>query len=280
MKKFKKLAIASLAAGMFVLVGCNTEGTSNSSDERQTPNTSEITEEAKLEPIRINPSIDADAVIQSEGPHGETAVSASTLELTAEDIEKIREGNYSAALVMHYAGNDWSNAQINGLKTTFEKMGIEVITVTDAQFSAEKQVSDLETVMARNPDIIVSIPTDPVSTSSAFRRAAEQGIHLIFMDNVPSNLNHGEHYVSVVSADNYGNGIAAAEVMAEELGGEGKIGIVYHDADFFVTKQRTEAFEATIQEKYPNIEIVARSGISVLMMDCRSLQPCLRQILS
>ncbi len=68
-------------------------------------------------------------------------------------------------------------------------------------------------------------------------------------------------YVSVVSADNYGNGIAAADIMAEQLGGEGKVGVVYHDADFFVTKQRTEAFEATMAEKYPNIEIVARGGI-------------------
>ncbi|ARK31281.1 substrate-binding domain-containing protein [Halalkalibacter krulwichiae] len=263
MKKFKKFAVASLAAGMLVLAGCNTESTSSSEEELSSSNSSETkTEETALEPITINANIDADAIIQSEGPYGESAVSATTLELTVEDIEKIKEGNYTAALVMHYAGNDWSNAQINGLETTFEKMGIEVIAVTDAQFSAEKQVSDLETVMARNPDIIVSIPTDPVSTASAFKRAAEQGTKLVFMDNVPSNLTHDEHYVSVVSADNYGNGIAAAEVLAEELGGEGKIGVVYHDADFFVTKQRTEAFEATIQEKYPNIEIVARGGIS------------------
>ncbi len=142
--------------------------------------------------MTINPDIPADQEIQSKGPYGEEAVSANTLELTVEDIEKIREGNYKAALVMHYAGNDWSNAQINGLQTAFEKMGIEVISVTDAQFSAEKQVSDLESVLARNPDIIVSIPTDPVSTASAYKRAAEQGVKLVFMDNVPSNLEHGD----------------------------------------------------------------------------------------
>ncbi|WP_307794872.1 substrate-binding domain-containing protein [Alkalihalobacillus sp. BA299] len=268
MKKLSKKVLATtLLSGMLILSACNSDSSSTQSESNANQTESETTEASSenessvIEPIAINPNIDADAEIMSKGPYGETAISASTLELSVEDIEKIREGNYKAALVMHYAGNDWSNAQINGLEATFEKMGIEVIAVTDAQFSAEKQVSDLETVLARNPDIIISIPTDPVSTASAFKRAAEQGAKLVFMDNVPNNLAHGEDYVSVVSADNYGNGIAAAEIMAEQLGGEGKIGVIYHDADFFVTKQRVEAFEATIQEKYPNIEIVARGGI-------------------
>lgn len=262
MKKLSKKILAStIVGGMLLLAACNSQDTATETIGGTDTQTSSENVSSVIEPITINPDIDGNAQIMSEGPYGETAISASTLELTVEEIEKIRDGNYKAALVMHYAGNDWSNAQINGLRTTFEKMGIEVIAVTDAQFSAEKQVSDLETVLARNPDIIVSIPTDPVSTASAFKRAAEQGVKLVFMDNVPNNLVHGEDYVSVVSADNYGNGVAAAEIMAEQLGGEGKIGVIYHDADFFVTKQRTEAFEATIKEKYPNIEIIARGGI-------------------
>jgi ribose transport system substrate-binding protein len=67
---------------------------------------------------------------------------------------------------------------------------------------------------------------------------------------------------NVVSADNYGNGVEAAEIMDAQLEEKGKIGVVFHDADFFVTRQRTDAFEKTIKEKYPNIEIVARSGIT------------------
>ena len=40
----------------------------------------------------------------------------------------------------------------------------ENVMVQDANFKPDKQVSDLETVMSKNPDIIVSIPTDPVAT--------------------------------------------------------------------------------------------------------------------
>jgi ribose transport system substrate-binding protein len=260
MKKLSSLILVILLSSVLALVGCGNQSASNESGSEG--EAKEANAVPASGPITINQDISADQKIESKGPNGEEAVSAKTLELTEEEIAKIKEGNYKAAIAMHYAGNDWSQAQINGLESTFSRMGIEVLSVTDAQFKSEKQVSDIETILARNPDIIVSIPVDPVSTAQAYKMAAEQGVKLVFMDNVPNGLEHKEDYVSVVSADNYGNGIQAAEIMAEQLGGKGKVGVVYHDADFFVTKQRTDAFEKTMKEKYPEIEIVARGGIS------------------
>ena len=186
---------------------------------------------------------DSAAEILSTGPNGETATPATELSLTDEEIEKVKEGNYTAAISFHYGGNDWSTAQQKGLKDTFEKLGIEVVAITDADFSAEQQVSDLETIMAKSPDILVSIPTDATSTADAYRRVAESGTKIVFMDNVPKGFTAGENYISCVSADNYGNGLIAADLIGEALGGEGKIGIIYYDVDFFVTNQRLEAFK-------------------------------------
>jgi ribose transport system substrate-binding protein len=197
----------------------------------------------------------------SKGPNGETPSPASAVTLTPEEIGKIKEQKPKAAIVMHYAGNDWSQAQVAGLKEQFGKMGVEIIAVTDAGFKPEKQVADIETVLAQKPNIIVSIPTDPVSTADAYRKASEQGVKLVFMDNVPKGLTAGKEYVSVVSADNYGNGVAAAHLMAKALKGKGKIGLVFHAADFFVTRQRLDGFKNTIQENYPDIKIVGEQGI-------------------
>jgi len=197
----------------------------------------------------------------SKGPNGEEPVSASTVELSDAELAKIKDMKAKAAIVMHYGGNDWSQAQINGLKTQFEAMGIEVIAVTDAGFNAAKQVSDIETIMAQKPNIIVSIPTDPAATAGAYKAAADAGVKLVFMDNVPAGFTPGKEYVSVVSADNYGNGVASAHLMAKALGGKGDIGVIFHAADFFVTKQRYEAFKKTIEEAYPDIKIVAEQGI-------------------
>jgi ribose transport system substrate-binding protein len=197
----------------------------------------------------------------SKGPHGEDPASPSSVSLTPQEIEKIKGLKAKAAIVMHYSGNDWSQAQVTGLKAQFEKMGIEVVAVTDAGFKPEKQVADIETVLAQKPQIIISIPTDPVSTAAAYQKASQQGVKLVFMDNVPKGLEAGKDYVSVVSADNYGNGVVAAHLMAKFLKGKGEIGLVYHAADFFVTRQRYEAFKNTIQKDYPDIKIVAEQGI-------------------
>ena len=199
--------------------------------------------------------------VLSKGPNGEDPSPASSVTLTDDELAQIKAMKATAAIVMHYGGNDWSRAQINGLQTQFAAMGIEVIAVTDAGFKPEKQVSDIETIMAQKPSIMISIPTDPTATAAAYKAVAEAGVKIVFMDNVAAGLTAGKDYVSVVSADNYGNGVAAAHLMAKALDGKGNIGLVFHAADFFVTKQRYDAFKTTITTDYPEIKIVDEQGI-------------------
>jgi ribose transport system substrate-binding protein len=199
--------------------------------------------------------------VLSKGPNGEDPSSADDLSLSDAELKQIKDKGATAAIVMHYGGNDWSTAQVDGLKKRFGELGIKVIAVTDANFKPEKQVSDIETVLAKKPDIIVSIPTDPVATAGAYKKAAAAGVKLVFMDNIPKGFKPGKDYVSVVSADNYGNGVAAAHLMAKELDGKGKVGVIFHAADFFVTQQRYDAFKKTIADDYPDIEIAEEKGI-------------------
>ena len=180
--------------------------------------------------------------VLSKGPHGEEPSTRDAVMLSDAEVAQVKAKGATAAIVMHYAGNDWATAQVNGLKAEFARLGIDVVAVTDANFSPGQQVSNIETVLAKKPDIIVSIPTDPVATASAYKRAAEAGVKLVFMDNVPNEFVAGKDYESVVSADNYGNGVVSAHLLAKALGGEGKIGVIYHEADFFVTKQRYQGF--------------------------------------
>jgi ribose transport system substrate-binding protein len=200
--------------------------------------------------------------VLSKGPNGETPSPASAAELSPAELAKVKAKGATAAIVMHYGGNDWATAQVAGLREEFGKLGIKVVAVTDANFKPDKQVSDLETVLNKKPDIIVSIPTDPVATASAYKKAAAAGAELVFMDNVPQGMTAGKDYVSVVSADNFGNGVTSAHLMAKALGGKGEIGVVFHEADFFVTKQRYDGFKQTITKDYPDIKIVEEKGIA------------------
>jgi ribose transport system substrate-binding protein len=198
----------------------------------------------------------------SKGPKGEEPAKAEEADLTAAEVEQVKAKKATAAIVMHYGGNDWAAAQIDGLESEFAKLGIQVVAKTDANFKPDKQVSDIETVLAKKPDIIVSIPTDPVATAAQYKKAAAAGVKLVFMDNVPNGMTAGKDYVSVVSADNYGNGVTSAHLLAKAMGGKGEIGAIFHEADFFVTKQRYEGFTSTLEKDYPDIEIVEAKGIA------------------
>jgi ribose transport system substrate-binding protein len=204
----------------------------------------------------------AGSPVLSTGPHGEKPTPVSSVKLSAAELAKVKAKHATAAIVLHYGGNDWSSAQVDGLKFEFKALGIKVIAVTDANFKPDKQVSDIETVLVKKPSIIVSIPTDPVATAAAYKKAAKQGVKLVFMDNVPNGMKAGKDYISVVSADNYGNGVASAKLLCAKLGGKGEIGAIYHGADFFVTKQRYQGFKNTILKSCKGVKIVDEKGIS------------------
>ena len=129
--------------------------------------------------------------VLATGPNGEQPASAASITLTPDEIAQVKDKKATAAIVMHYTGDGWTDSQVAGLRQQFGELGIEVIAVTDAGFQPDRQVSNIETVLARHPDIIVSIPADPVATASAYKQAAAAGVKLVFMDNVPKGMQAG-----------------------------------------------------------------------------------------
>jgi len=200
--------------------------------------------------------------IKSTGPNGEPAVSTTKLTLTDEDRQKLKNGHFKVAMAFHMLSNEMNSTELTAMKQTFADLGVNVVGVTDAQMKVERQVGDVESLMALHPDALLSIPIDPVSTESSYRAAAAAGAKLVFIENIPAHMTAGKDYVSCVAADNYGNGMAAADIMAEALGGKGEVGIVFFDANFWVTNQRAEGFKHRIASNYPNIKIVAEGGFT------------------
>lgn len=200
--------------------------------------------------------------VHGSGPNGEVPTAAASVGLTFDERRRLRSLKARAAIVMHYGGNHWSKAQVEGLSSQFRDLGVEVVAVTDAGFRAEKQIADLAAVLAERPDVIVSIPTDVIATAPAYRAVVDAGVKLVFMDNVPQGFRSGKDYVSSVAADNMGGGIVSAHLMARALEGRGRVGIVFHDADFFVTRQRVKGFRSTISTSYPGMGIAIEQGIT------------------
>ncbi|GAE36179.1 substrate-binding domain-containing protein [Halalkalibacter akibai] len=217
-------------------------------------------EEPSEEQLKAAKMDNVSNIIVSNGPHGEEAVSASEIVIMDEQAEKIRESNITAAIAMGFLGDDWSEQQLAGIKSEFTNLGIEIISETNANFDDTKQISDLETIGVRNPDILVSIPLDGQTTAGAYKALAEAGTKIVFMDQPAAGMEPGKDYVSVVSADSFGLGMNIADELANALGGEGEVAALYYAPDFYVTNQRYQGFVARLEANYPNIKLVTVQG--------------------
>lgn len=197
-----------------------------------------------------------------KGPYGEDPAMPESISLTEEEVDRIGALGATAAIAMHFSGDSWSNAQVSGLTAEFERLGIRVVAQTDAQADPAKQFSDIETALAARPDVLVSIPSlDPTALAPAFRKAADAGVHLVFMENPANGFKPGADYVSVVATDNYGAGVLNAHQLARALCGSGSVGVIFHAAAAPTNVLRERGFVETIQAEYPDIEIVERKGL-------------------
>jgi ribose transport system substrate-binding protein len=195
------------------------------------------------------------------GPHGEKPTPAASMVLTPDEEQKIKDGKFTAALVWHEM-SEYTNAVNSGAQDEFKRLGVTVVAQTDAGFDGARQKADVETVLAKKPSIILSLPVDPASAASVYDPALKAGVKLAFVDNSPQGYVQGKDYVTIVSDDLYQMGHKAGVAMAEALGKKGKVGYIFHDADFYVTNQRDGAFKSTIEQDYPDMKIAATAGMA------------------
>ncbi len=200
-------------------------------------------------------------VTQTKGPQGEAPVWYDKITLSETEKEKIRKGNYKAAYLLHTT-SDFTNALLAGAKDAFADLNIALVVTTDAAMDPTKQKTDVETALALNPDIILTLVIDPVTGAEAFRPAVQKGVKLVFMSNLPQGYRAGKDYVGIVTDDLFGMGKLAAEMLADSLNAKGNIAWLYHDANYYVTNQRDNAFKTIIQKNYPNMKIIVERGIA------------------
>ena len=236
--KFMLIGGVLLAAGL-ALTAC-------SSGAAPTPTSAAV----KLDPAALEPKN-----IVGVGRHGEKPALVDTLKLSDADKAKVKAGNFKVGIVMQTMGIDWSTLTVQGIQDTLKDLGIEVVGVTDAKFDVQTQISDIENMITKKPDLIISIPTDDVATAQAYKKVAAAGIKLVFIHMPPAGLTYPKDYQSVIAPDNQGNGQVAAEALAAYIPKNGVAGIVDFGVDFFTTNQRTLRVNEWFKQNRPDVKV-------------------------
>jgi ribose transport system substrate-binding protein len=243
-KNLHKLSGFSLCLFMSVALG-----TSVSAETYKWPDNIPPEATALMEPMPLSPR--GQAVVGH--PNGPVASSPNAIAFSAEELQKLKDGNFTAAISMNVMDAAWPQLQVAGITAGLKQYGIDLVAVTEAKGQPATQLNDLEQLAARKPDVILSIPIDPVSSSPVFKRISSNGIKIVFIDNVPIEMAPGTDYVSVIASDNEALGYFSAKAMAEKMGGEGKVAIlttVYNSAYVIVAR---EAGARKAFAEYPGI---------------------------
>lgn len=269
MKTKKLLAVFSiLVIASMLLIACQPasveettmEETKNeeSTSEETTMEEAPAPEEVELGVVPLVPDGKYILPIQATGPNGEPVAGVEdVLELlTDEDIKTIQEGGFTAAIAMANQGDDWTNGQIKGIEDTMEKFNVEVVAVTGAQWSVEQQIADIESIIQLAPDMLFSHPTDGVAVGPTYKKAADAGIKVVFIDSPGADSVYPDDYAGIVQADNYGIAQASVEILAEAIGEEGEVALINYKNRVPHMDMRERAANETFA-KYPNITIVA-----------------------
>jgi ribose transport system substrate-binding protein len=121
---------------------------------------------------------------------------------------------------------------------------------TEAQ--VDKQMEMLQTAIDKKPAAICFAAVDSKAAIPLLEKAKAAGIPVIGFDSgVDSDIP-----VTTASTDNIAAAAAAADKMAELIGGAGEVAVIAHDQTSITGRDRVKGFTDQIAAKYPDITVV------------------------
>jgi ribose transport system substrate-binding protein len=207
--------------------------------------------------IRANFMIRKSTQMIGRGPFGEEVVSIDQLTLTEKEIEELIRSHFKVGISFHYGNTAWMRLHENGIRDTLEKYNVKILSVTEAHFNPDLQVTQLEGLRMQKLDAIIAIPSDDVATAAKFKELAKE-VTLVFISNIPQGLT-GKEYASCVSTNEREGGYEAGILLGEYFKNREKVhvGFIAHGAPFYGTHLRDGTAEQVVRENYPNLNIVS-----------------------
>lgn len=205
--------------------------------------------------VGIDPASLVPAGIVGLSQAGDAASDPALAWLDDQECEAARAGGFQVGVVMQTMNIEWSTEQVRGITDGLARCGVELIGVTNPDFSVEDQIGQIDDMIQLAPDAIISIPVDDVATATAYAKIQAAGIKLVLMDNVPAGLEHPRDYVTVVSSDSQGLGAVSAEIMSLYLPQDATVGVITFAISFFVTNERTKGFKDWMAANRPDVTI-------------------------
>jgi len=195
-----------------------------------------------------------------KGPNGETVTSdVDSLILTTAEVEEIRAMNIEVGLPWHSLLGEYFTAWQKGTHDACEYLNMEIVAETDAVFDPTKQMTDVESMIPLNPDVLIAAPADVTTGAAAFQPAVDAGILLSFISNIPLGYERGKDFIGVSTSNCHDIGVFACETSKELLGEGGKIGLIIWAQEYWFANYADNIVVDQIEEGY-GLDVVDNQG--------------------
>lgn len=234
-KAVSMFMVLVMAAG--TLAGCKTaKEPSGGTTTQGVAGESSVTESADGETSATEPVTDGELSVQSLGidflvPDGDmvpdipeeydgrpaTSVPDFAETLTPEALSKVVDGSYTAAFCTFDGESAWGRSMSAAVKSTLEKLNIELVASTDGSHDVQTCVENFESAMQLHPDVAIVVSMDPGAEKQGWDEAIANGTKLIFIQAVPDDYVCNKDYYGVVVPDNYTQNYVGSYQMLEAI---------------------------------------------------------------
>jgi ribose transport system substrate-binding protein len=180
------------------------------------------------------------------------ALSAVAL-LAASNGPAFAQDTYDIALISKGFQHQFWQAVKAGADKAAAELGVNVtFEGPESETQVDRQMDMLAAALSRGPDAIGFAALDSQAATPLLEQAKASNIPVIAFDSgVDSDIP-----LTTATTDNVAAAALAADVIAELIGGEGKVAVVAHDQTSRTGIDRVDGFVNRIKEAYPNIEVV------------------------
>jgi ribose transport system substrate-binding protein len=167
-----------------------------------------------------------------------------------------KKDHYRIGFSQEVNNSPWRIAETTSIENQIKQHGDTPI-VTDAQNSDSKQVSDIQSIIAQHPDLILIAPLTENGEVSAIKQARTACIPVILVDRDADHaqVTPGKDYLSFIGSDFVKQGQRVADWMINATGGNAKIIELQGTTGSSPAINRTKGF---------NDEIASHSGMKLL----------------
>lgn len=151
----------------------------------------------------------------STGDDAQTSTEADTAGGAESGASKQEEEakTYKIGMSIDTTSQAWRAGLVEDVTTEAEKHDDVQLTVTDADGSSTKQISDVEDLITKGVDAILISPIESQPLTDVCKKAYDQGIHVIVLDRELE----GEDWTCFIGANNKDIGKAAGEFLREYM---------------------------------------------------------------